>query len=81
MPSRVQTLQNRITGRFDRAIRASYQKKAGAGQADREPPALSLALSVGVVTRDDGPFSDIRSVAEAVSRARRKMQDLALADH
>ena len=81
MPSRVQTLQNRITGRFDRAIRASYQKKAGAGQADREPPALSLALSVGVVTRDDGPFSDIPSVAEAVSRARRKMQDLALADH
>jgi CheY-like chemotaxis protein len=81
MPSRVQTLQNRITGRFDRAIRASYQKKAGTDQADREPPAISLALTVGVVTRDDGPFSDIRSVAEAVSRARRKMRDLALAEH
>jgi PleD family two-component response regulator len=72
VPSRVQALKDRITGRFDRAIRTSYPKKAGTGQADLEPPALSLALRVGVVTRDDGPFPDIRSIAEVVSCARRK---------
>ncbi|RLC62517.1 MAG: response regulator [Chloroflexota bacterium] len=81
MPSRVQALQNRITGRFDRAIRASYQKQAGNDQSDQEPPALSLALTVGVVTRDDGPFPDIRSIAEAVSRVRREAQNLVLKKH
>lgn len=79
MPSRVQALQNRITGRFDRAIRASYQKRAEADQTDQESPALSLALTVGVVTRDDGPFPDIRSIAEAVSHARREARDQLLA--
>jgi PleD family two-component response regulator len=75
MPSRVQALRNRITGRFDQAIRASYQTESGADQSDQGTPALSLALTVGVVTRDDGPFPDIRSIAEAVSHARRQAKE------
>ncbi|MDY7040006.1 MAG: response regulator [Chloroflexota bacterium] len=75
MPSRVQALRNRITGRFDRAIRASYQKEDTTGQADEETPALSLTLTVGVVTHDDGPFPDIRSIAETISLTRREARE------
>lgn len=81
MPSRVQALRDRITGRFDRAVRASYQKRTEAERPDREPPALSLALTVGVVTREDGPFSDIRSIAEAISHARREAREQLLVNH
>jgi len=81
MPGRVHALRDRITGRFDRAIRASYQKKTEADQAEQESPAISLALTVGVVTRDDGPFPDIRSIAETISRARREARDQLLASH
>lgn len=72
VPSRVQALQNRIMGRFERAISASYQPGAESTEQPPERRSLPLALRIGVVTCDDGPFPDIRSIAEAVSHARRQ---------
>ncbi len=72
VPSRVQALQNRIMGRFERAISASYQPGAESTEQPPERGSLPLALRIGVVTCDDGPFPDIRSLAEAVSHARRQ---------
>ena len=72
VPSRVQALQNRIMGRFERAISASYQPGAESTEQPPERRSLPLALRIGVVTCDDGPFPDIRSIAEVVSHARRQ---------
>ncbi|MBC7251863.1 MAG: response regulator [Anaerolineae bacterium] len=72
VPSRVQALQNRIKGRFERAISASSQPGAESTEQPPERRSLPLALRMGIVTCDDGPFPDIRSIAEAVAHARRQ---------
>ncbi len=66
-----------IKKRFREAVEAIYQtpKKPTAPSRriahGQEPPPLMMNLSVGTVTGDHKRFSDIRSLAEAASAARR----------
>ncbi len=64
---RVARLKERIKARFTRAMNPP---NAGDGRRVR-PATACLGLSFGVITDKDGPFGDVRSLAEAVARSRR----------
>ncbi len=67
-----------IRTRFCRALETAYQtpRKPTAPAhkivSNQEPPALLMDLSIGIVMGDRRRFSDIRSLAEAASAARRR---------
>ncbi len=66
-PPRVARLKERINARFTRAM-----NPPGTGNGRRARPATAcLSLSFGVITDRNGPFGDVRSLAEAVARSRR----------
>ncbi len=60
VPERIEAIAAELTARFDADIKLHYgYRDIQAGQA---PP---MALSVAVITSDDGPFADIRQLSEA----------------
>ena len=63
-PPRVLRLQERIAFLFTRAM---YPPNEG----DVKPVTADLYLAFGVVTAQNGPFSDVRSLSEAVSKSKR----------
>jgi len=76
--ARAEEIGRAIKMRFRGAMEAAYKaprkptapsRRVARGQ---EPPALLMNLSIGVVTGDRKHFSDIRSLAEAASAARRR---------
>ena len=63
-PHRVRRLQDKITAKFARAMNPQH------GRSGVKPVTAYLSLSFGVVTDQDGPFGDIRSLSVAISRSR-----------
>jgi DNA-binding response OmpR family regulator len=61
---RVPRLKQTIAHKFDRAMNPQGDR-AGA-----QPVTAYLSLSFGVVTDQDGPFGDVRSLSVAISRSR-----------
>lgn len=59
-PERIEAIAAELTARFDADIKLHYGYRDI--QAGRAP---EMALSVAVVTSDDGPFADIRQLTEA----------------
>ncbi len=79
---RAEELATEIKARFAKAMEAAYRtprkpaapsRKIARGQ---EPPALLMHLSVGIVLGSRRRFSDIRTLAEAASNARRQDKQL-----
>lgn len=78
-PERVRAISERLLGRFDDEIGLHYNYKhrkqqylevADENGAMRQVPLMSL--SVGVLTSQDGPFSDIRELSETAEETRQK---------
>jgi GGDEF domain-containing protein len=64
-PSRVLRLWARIESLFTRAMNPPCTG------AKTKPVTADLYLSFGMVTAQDGPYSDVRSLAEEIARSRR----------
>lgn len=60
LPARIEAIASDLTARFDADIKLHYGYRDI--QLGRAP---EMALSVAVVTSDDGPFADIRQLTEA----------------
>ena len=63
-PHRVPRLQERVSLKFSQAMNPQNDRSSA------RPVTAHLDLSFGVVTDQDGPFGDIRSLAVAISRSR-----------
>ena len=63
-PHRVLRLQERVATKFSQAMNPQNDHSSA------KPVTAHLHLSFGVVTDQDGPFGDIRSLAVAISRSR-----------
>jgi diguanylate cyclase (GGDEF)-like protein len=71
-------IQERVATRFDREVLAfySFRDRERGWLEVRDPEGsvqkrLLMRLAVGLVTSDDGPFSDIRELTESAAEARR----------
>jgi len=82
--SRAQTIADAIKGRFDAEIATFYSfrdREVGylrlQDASGKETRAPLMTLAVATITGQDGPFSDIRQITEALAEARRSAETLA----